>query len=165
LDARNKFDLWYLKLNAKGSWEQHPFLQTTSNERVAKFSPDGRYIAYLSDESGRDEAYVRPFPAGDRKWIVSTKGASQLRWGRNGRELFYVEAGTLWAVPVRTEPEFAAGPPLQLFSHSAFAVWADPNYDVSTDGERILVPERVGGRQRLIHVVQNWYAEFQGRGH
>ena len=165
LDPKSGFDVWYLKRNEKGEWEPHPLLQTPSNERVPKLSPDGRYVAYLSDESGRDEVYVRSFPQGGRKWPVSAGGASQIRWSRNGRELFYAEAGTLVAVPVRTVPEFEAGPATRLFSHDAFTAWADPNYDVSADGQLILLPERVGGQgqERLIRVVQNWFAEFRDR--
>ncbi len=163
LDPKNGYDLWYLQRNEKGDREPHPFLQTSSNERAPKLSPDGRYVAYLSNESGRDEAYVRPFPGGGRKWPVSTNGASQIRWGRNGRELFYAEAGALVVVPVRTTPEFAAGAATRLFSHAAFTSQTEPNYDVSADGQRILLPERVGGRERMIHVVQNWFAEFRDR--
>jgi hypothetical protein len=125
-------------------------------------------VAYLSNESGRNEAYVRPFPQGGRKWPISTNGASQVRWSRSGRELFYSEAGTLVAVPVRTDPQFAAGPATRLFSHPALTNQAnstEPNYDVSADGQRILLPERVGGQERMIHVVQNWFAEFRDQKH
>ena len=119
---KNGYDLWYLKRNA-GNWEPHPLLQTSFNEKSPKLSPDGRYVAYLSDESGRDELYVRQFPSGERKWPVSSRGASQVRWSRTGRELFYSEAGTLIAVSVRTKPEFEVGPATRLFSHPAFTIW------------------------------------------
>jgi Tol biopolymer transport system component/DNA-binding winged helix-turn-helix (wHTH) protein len=159
----NGHDLWYMKRTDDGVWEPHSFLATSFHERVAKLAPDGRYVAYISDESGRDEVYVRSFPVGERKWTISTSGASQLRWRRDGREIFYVEGGSLVAVPVRTEPEFAAGTPVRLFAHSAFATWTDPNYDVSADGQRVLVPESLGawGGARRIQVVQNWLAEFR----
>jgi len=165
LEAKNGYDLWYLKHNEKGDWEPHPFLQTASNERAPKLSPDGRYVAYLSDESGRQEVYVRAFPEGRRKWPISNNGASQIRWSRNGREIFYCEAGTLVAVPVRIVPEFAAGPGTRLFSHPAFTNQNEPNYDVSADGRRILLPDRMGGQngERIIRVVQNWFAEFRDR--
>ena len=163
-DSKNGFDLWYLKRLDGGGWEPLAFLRSSFNDRAPKFSPDGRYVAYLSDESGRDEAYVRSFPDGQRKWPVSTNGASQIRWSRNGGELFYAEGGTLVAVPVRTAPEFTAGPPKRLFSHAAFTATTDPNYDVSADGQRILLPETVEGRERMIHVVQNWFAAFRDRG-
>ncbi len=158
-------DLWYLKRTTSGGWEPHPFLQTPHRERAAKFSPDGRFVAYLSDESGRDELYVRPFPQGDRQWTVSRNGAAQPRWARHSRELFYAEGGKLMAVPVRTVPEFSAGKPVPLFNHVSLLLWRDPNYDVSADGERFLLSERVTapGSVRLIHVVQNWFAEFHDR--
>jgi dipeptidyl aminopeptidase/acylaminoacyl peptidase len=161
---RNGDDLWYLERNAAGKWKPHPLLETPFDERSPKLSPDGKFMAYLSDESGRHELYVRPFPSGGRKWPISTNGASQIRWSRRSGELFYTEAGTLMAVPVRTAPEFAAGATDRLFSHAAFTISPfDSNYDVSPDGQRIILPERVGTQQPVIHVVQNWFAEFRGR--
>jgi serine/threonine-protein kinase len=156
-------DLWYLKRNA-GKWEPYPLSQNSFNERAPKLSPDGRYVAYLSDESGRQEVYVRTFPLGGRVWPVSTHGASQIRWGRNGRELFYVEAGALLAVSVSTVREFKAGPATRLFSHAAIATpILEPNYDVSADGQRFILPDGVGSEERMIRVVQNWFAEFRDR--
>jgi eukaryotic-like serine/threonine-protein kinase len=156
-------DLWYLKRNA-GKWEPYPLSQNSFNERSPKLSPDGRYVAYLSDESGRHEVYVRPFPLGGRVWPVSTHGASQIRWCRNGRELFYVEAGALLAVSVSTVREFAVGPATRLFSHAAIATpILEPNYDVSADGQRFILPDGVGSEERMIRVVQNWFAEFRDR--
>jgi hypothetical protein len=156
-------DIWYLQRSSGGQWEPHPLVQTPANERSAKFSPDGRYVAYISDESGRDELYVREFLPEGRKWPVSTHGATQVRWSRNGRELFYAESTTLIAVPVSTTGGFTAGPPGRLFSHPGFANWSDPNYDVAADGQRIILPERVGEQERMIHVVLNWSAEFRDR--
>jgi Tol biopolymer transport system component/DNA-binding winged helix-turn-helix (wHTH) protein len=165
LDAKHGADLWYVKRGEKGDWQPHLFFRSAANERAPKLSPDGRYVAYVSDESGRNEIYVQPFPEGGRKWAISGNGAIQVRWARNGRELFYVEGSTLMSVPVRTVPAFAPGTPAALFSHSAFANWVDPNYDVSADGQRILVPETLGaqGPERMIRVVQNWFAEFRDR--
>ena len=139
------------------------FLNSTSNEKIAKFSPDGRYVAYLSDESGRDELYVRPFPSGASRWPVSTGGAMQVRWSRSGSELFYVEAGSLMAVKVTAGAGFAVGSATRLFSHPAFTVSFDANYDVSTDGQRFLIPQRVQSESPKIRVVQNWFGEFRGR--
>lgn len=165
IDAKGGCELWYLLRGGPGKWEQVPFMQTRFRTSVAKFSPDSRYVAYLSDESGRDELYVRPFPKGDRQWTISRNGAAQPRWARHGRELFYVESAKLMAVPVQAGSGFSAGAPIPLFAHAGLAPWRDPNYDVSADGQRFLIPELGGGQgqRRLIHVVQNWFAEFQDR--
>ena len=164
-NLKDNSDIMYFDRTRLKGWQRHVFLQTPSWARSPKFSPDCRFVAYLSNESGRDELYVTPFPSGGRRWTVSKKGAMQPRWSRNGRELFYVEGSTLMSVPVRTTPEFSAQAPVPLFSHPGFGSWWDPNYDVSRDGERILLPEYFTeqGREQLIHVVQNWIAEFRNR--
>lgn len=158
-------DVWYLQRSSGKGWERHPFIKTTSWTRSPKFSPDGRYVAYLSNESGRDELYVTRFPAGGRRWTVSNNGALQPRWSPNSRELFYVERDTLMAVPVRTTPEFSAKAPVPLFAHPGFGSSWDPNYDVAAGGDRFLVPEDITGpnNKRLIHVVQNWIAGVPNR--
>ena len=160
LTEDNGSDLWYAEFGG-GAWKLMPFLQTASHESAAKLSPDGRYIAYMSNETGRDEIFVRPFPAGGRKWPISTNGGRQVRWRRDGRELFYTHNGELFGVPVQTGPDFRPGAPSRLFSNPAFhEPYADAHYDVAPDGERFLVPERLGGA-RKIHFVQNWFAAFR----
>jgi eukaryotic-like serine/threonine-protein kinase len=157
LAAKTGDDLWFLRRNAAGKWEPHAFLQSAATERCPKLSPNGRFVAYLSDESGRDELYVREFQPAGRKWPVSTTGASQVRWSANGRELYYVEAGTLMAVSVATEKAFVLGSITRLFSHEAFAHSYDANYDVSRDGTRFLVSDRLRSQGHQIHVIQNWF--------
>ena len=109
---------------------------------LAEISPDGRYLAYQSDESGRYEVYVRPFPQVDRgRWQISTGGATRPVWARSGRELFYLdESGALTAVPVQTSgPTFIVGSPATVFDTK----YVEPNparhYDVSPDGQRFLM--------------------------
>ena len=80
-------------------------------EAEGRFSPDGRYVAYMSNESGRFEVYVRPFPEGDGKWALSTNGGGLPRWSRRGDELFYAEGNSLMAVSVSTRGGFRASPP------------------------------------------------------
>jgi Tol biopolymer transport system component/DNA-binding winged helix-turn-helix (wHTH) protein len=160
LHPKTGSDLWRLQRAPSGHWEPHALLATPAQELAPKLSPDGRYVAYISDESGRHEVYVSEFVPGGRKWPVSTNGGTQIRWRRDGRELFFVEAGTLVAVEVTTAGGFNAGPPSRLFSHPAFTGWADANYDVAADGQRIIAPERAGNPQLMMHVVQNWFAEF-----
>ena len=155
-------DIWYLESKEDGSgWEPNPFLQMPSNQTVAKLSPNGRYLAYLSDESGRFEVYVQPFPEGGRKITVSSNGGVQPRWSRDGKELFYVEGSSLMAVAVSTEPSFSLGRAKRLFEHPNFTAAPVPQYDVSADGERFVVAEPVG--ETSIRIVQNWFAEFKDR--
>ncbi|MCP5115250.1 MAG: hypothetical protein GY953_30835 [bacterium] len=160
------WDLWYLeRFEESGAWEPHPFLQTSFNELAAKLSPDSRYVAYVSEESGRREVYVRSFAGGDRKFTVSSDGGVQPRWSRNGQKLFYVEGSTLVAVSVSGSPPFALGPATRLFEHSKLrAESVQPNYDLSADGERVLLAEPVGeAAEPSVRVVQNWFAEFRDR--
>ena len=130
---RAGLDLSYLKRKEDGSgFDPVPFLQTSFSESVAKFSPDGRFVAYLSDESGRNEVYFRPFPGGDGKWQVSGNGGAQPRWSKDGKELFYVERDTLMTVAVATTPSFTSGAVTRLFQDANLSGTV-PHYDVSTN--------------------------------
>ena len=159
-------DLWSLELSQDESDNKATlYLQTTSVEHSSKFSRDGRYLAYLSRESGRDEVYVRTFPEAQGKRQVSFNGGVQPRWSRDGKELFYVEGETLIAVSVTTEPRFEAGKAKRLFSDPNLT-WQErtmPQYDVSPDGQRFVMIEPVGRSRPVIRIVQNWYEEFRDR--
>ena len=164
LDAVNKQDLWYLRRKPDGAWESFPFLQAPFNQAAARFSPDGRFIAYCSDESGRHEVYVRPFPAGQGRWQISNNGGKAPRWSRDGTELFYVEGDVMMTVAVTSGPSFRAGRAERLFQHSDIGASASTfaRYDVSLDGRRFLVMEPFGDQpETSIRVVQNWYEEFR----
>ena len=151
-------DIWYLERGAgKGEWTQKPFLVTPNGERFGRLSPNGRFVAYLSDETGRDEVYVRPFPEGNRKWTVSSGGAYKPIWGGDGRELYYGSPEGVFAVRVTTESQFTMKTPVKLFEHRA-------QFDVSADGQRfLLAPPEEDALQPVIRVVQSWHAEFNGR--
>ncbi len=143
------------------------FLESPFKERCAQFSPDGRWVAYTSDESGRDEVYVRPFPAGSGKVQISVDGGDCSRWARNGRELFYQSGNKLMAVAVRPGAEFAADPPKALFEAP---LRPDPtanlpDFDVSPDGQRFIIvrPEKEAGPTQ-IHLLANWTQELKRRG-
>jgi len=163
-DPETGEDIWYLERTGDGSgWKPHPFLQAQSRETVPKLSPDGQYLAYLSDESGRLEVYVQPFPEGGRKATVSSAGGIQPRWRRDGKELLYVDGrGALVAVPVSTSRSFWLGTAERLFEHPGITDILSPQYDISADGQRFLVAEPVGG-EPSIRIVQNWFAEFKDR--
>jgi Tol biopolymer transport system component len=122
-----------------------PFMQTQFNERYGRFSPDGRWIAYASTESGRDEVYVAPFPGPAVKWQVSSNGGAWPRWRGDGRELFYEDAeGRLMAASVDgSGAALVVGAVQPLFTlRMRTAAWAGStsyNYDVTADGQRFLV--------------------------
>ena len=165
-DSKTRLELWYLKLSGENSGgERVPFLQTPFDEKAAQFSPGGRFVAYSSDESGRFQIYVRPFPKGTGKWQVSRNGGSHPRWGRDGRELFYVSGDKLISVPVTLDPNFSAKSPVSLFQDRFLAAGTfAPPYDVSADGQSFLVRELIECAQEpVIRVVQNWYEEFRDR--
>ena len=160
-----RVDLWYLEFNEDGGWEHHPFLQGPLDERAGAFSPDGRYVAYLSNESGRYEVSVQPFPDGGQKQAVSSNDGRQPRWSRDGRELFYVERGgaMLLSVAVSTQPKFSTGTVTPLFKPPAGGLFI-ASYDISADGQKFVVVEPVGPETpRKVHVVQNWFTEFKDR--
>ena len=165
-DPKTGPDLWYLQRNDNGSSEAVPFLQTPFAERAGKLSPDGRYVTYISDESGSHQVYVEEFPVRGGKSQVSTAGGVQPRWSRDGKELFYVEDGSLIAVSVTTRPNFSIGARRRLFQSSGLRITPShlPNYDVSSDGQRFVIPERVESEApAVIRVVQNWFSEFDNR--
>ena len=165
IDPDNSWDLWYLERKEDGGWEPHRFLQTPFMERTPRLSPDGRFVAYSSNESGQFEVYVRPFPEGGGRSTVSSNGGQQPRWSDDGKELFYVEGETMLAVSVSTSPEFSAGKVTRLFDHPSLTRSFYPQYDVSADGQRFLLaaPVEVEGAEPSIRVVQNWFEEFRGR--
>jgi hypothetical protein len=158
-------DLWLLERSGEG-YTSRPFLQTRFHESEAQFSPDGRLVAYESDESGSDEIYITNFPAGDVKQQVSTRGGRDPRWRRDGNELFYVQDETLVSVPISTGARLSIGEPVSLFSNPNLRWPRYHNYDVSSDGSRFVLPEAAVGdanTPRSIRVVQNWFAEFRER--
>jgi Tol biopolymer transport system component len=125
-----------------------PFSDTAFNESLAQVSPDGRWVAYTSDESGKNQVYARPFPGPGGKTPISIEGGEDPRWSHNGRELFYRDAGKnqLMAVDIQTVPAFRAGKPHALFALGAVS------WDVAPDGKRFLVvkePESNGRRGQV----------------
>ena len=157
-------DIWVLPL--EGNRQQQPFLQTQFNEGAPTFSPDGRWLAYVSDESGRNEIYVQPFPGPGGKRQISTEGGVAPVWAPNG-ELFYRNGDQMMAVEITTEPSFRAGTPLLLFEDryrgtgsGGFTVL----YDVTPDGQRFLMIKRGEPgleEQAQIHLVENWFKELK----
>jgi len=161
-------DLRYLQLELAGdAAEPVTFLGSSANERTPRLSPDVRFVAYSSDESGRDEIYVRPFPDGAAKWPVSVNGGTYPRWRSDGKELYYIQSGRLMAVSVSTDQGFTLGQPQVLFEYRDLTSGSAVAYDVSADGQRFLTvaPVEDGGEGAppKIRIVLNWYEEFRGR--
>jgi serine/threonine-protein kinase len=144
-----------------------PLVATEFIERGPTLSPDGRWMAYSSNETGRDEIYVVPFPnAADAKWAVSTGGGTEPLWSRGGREIFYRNArGEIVAVRVETEPTFSAGPTSVLFAATQYLASAlHRQYDVTADGQRFIMLRPVGGGvQSQLILVQNFFEELKAR--
>ena len=147
--------------------ELSPVTDTPFNERSPRFSPDGRWLAYVSDESGRDEVYVQPYPGPGLKATVSTAttGGTEPVWSPDGRELFYrtLDANDLMTVEIEYQPNFMAGTPVRLFA-GPYRRWdplvGAPNYDVAPDGERflMLMPAELS---TTVSVVLNWVEELK----
>jgi serine/threonine protein kinase len=153
--------LWTMPLSGTG--KPTPFLQGPFEKDQARFSPDGRYLSMITDESSRSEAYVTAFPGPGERIRVSTGGALSPRWSRDGRELFYLSGDRrLMSVAVRTAPSLELGAPRPLFELKGKSSWS--TFDVSPDGKRFLavVPEVVANELPLS-VVVNWTAEVEKR--
>ncbi len=152
-------DIWTVSLDG----ERSPFAATGANERVATFSADGNWLAYVSDESGRDEIYVRRYPGPGAREVISSNGGTEPVWSADGREIFYRKGNQMLAVAVQTEPTFVADAPRVLFEEPyvlAAAAVGRPNYDVGSDG-RTFVMIRNNSDPRHLHVVLNWFEELE----
>jgi len=145
-----------------------PLITTPFHEGNPMFSPDGRWLAFTSNESGRTEVYIQAFVAGEsphmsgERHVVSGEGAVALRWRRDGRELFYLaQDGRIYGVPIAWSPKPDLGKPVPLFSvntDTRVAVHGVEGFDVSDDGQSFLVPMATSTEKSEIVVIQNWEA-------
>lgn len=151
----------HLELLPVAGGEPTRFLTSKGSETNGQISPDGKWVAYASDESGNWETYVTSFPSAAGKWQVSRGGGTEPRWRGDGKEIFYIgPGGMLMAVPVNGESTFATGTPAPLFQIRGRAPISSTDiftYDVSKDGKRFLVnryvkPEHVAPLTILLHV-------------
>ena len=155
--ATTGWDLWVLPLDGKR--EPFPFVRTRYEELGGAFSPDGRWVAYVSNETGQREVYVQRFPGPEDRRRVSTAGGSFPRWPRGGGELFYVTADDqVMAVPATSGASLELGTPVKLFRIEARS---GMQFDVSADGRRFLVSAPVSGASSVPTVVLNWTARLR----
>jgi serine/threonine-protein kinase len=154
-------DLWALSGSANS--QPRPFAPSRFNETEPAFSPDGRWLAYASDETGRFEVYVRPFPGSGEKIPVSIAGGSEPAWDPRGRELFFRNGDQMMVVPVKTQPTFSAGRPRLLFTGPFVRQAGLISYDVSPDGESFVMLDsgEESGAATQVNVLINWFEELK----
>ena len=156
-------DIWVLPLN--GDRKPIPFVETPFNEFGPEFSPDGRFLAYVSNESGRFEVYVRPFPGPGPKRQVSVGGGTSPGWSKSGGEIFYRNGEAVMAAAVTFRPEFSSAAPRPLFrgdyEEPARPDWPR-NYDVTPDGKQFLmIKPDPDGRPTQARAVFHWFEELK----
>jgi eukaryotic-like serine/threonine-protein kinase len=142
-----------------------PFLNSHSRERYPEFSPDSRWLAYTSNESNRDEVYVRSFPGPGIRQIVSNEGGVQPLWSRDGKRLFYRKEDQMWVVDVRADGGFSCSKPRLLFERPGYDI-SSPirNYDLSPDGQRFLMVKLEQRKPEPVTemiIVENWLQELK----
>jgi dipeptidyl aminopeptidase/acylaminoacyl peptidase len=167
--AKGDWDLWIWPMQGPEgeARKQIPFLTTAANENSARFSPDGRWVVYTSDESGRTEVYVRPSPSsgGSGRWVISTAGGFQPLWRRDGKEILYMTPeNKAMSVEVSSTAAFKTGVPNALFAAPiAGGVGFGGHYwDVSPDGQSFLI-NTASGRNNSppITVIMNWTSDLK----
>jgi serine/threonine-protein kinase len=161
VDPKSQSDIYVLPLT--GDRKPQPFVTGPFDESGATFSPDGRWVAYSANETGRYEIYVKPFPSGNGRWQVSTDGGGEARWSPTGKEIIYKFESRYTLVPVESSGTFRPGTPrLYLDSGRApFNASSGSSFCLSRDGKRILTPyqQRPESARLDLVVAVNWAAE------
>lgn len=153
------YDVWTYRTS---DHKTQPLLQSRFNEIDPRFSPNGHWMAYASDESGRYEVYVQPYPGPGGKWQISTDGGTEPVWARDG-ELFYRNGEKLMVVQTTASPTFSAGTPKMLFE-GRYAIYQSlPDYDVTPDAQRFLFLNTGDEAPAEISVVVNWTQDLKQR--
>ncbi|MHC4230093.1 MAG: TolB family protein, partial [Planctomycetota bacterium] len=163
LDPNTQDDIWIVDPN--GDKKPKRFICTEYSEYNPTFSPDGRWLAYVSEESGQPEIYLREYRDAGHQWTVPTRGATNPVWSRDGRELYYISGNSMMAVTVTSEADFPVGAPVRLPVSSDVIVSGGSlgrNYDVSNDGRFLMITRSDEAKDQLI-VVHNWFDELKRR--
>jgi len=148
--TQNRGDIMY----RDSAGVEHTFAGSAADERSPVLSPDGHWVAYVSDESGRREVYVRPFPSGEGRWQISSEGGIEPRWAKRGHEIIYRDRGWFLAVPLVPGPAFAMGRVDSLFEGPYLLSGRQAQYDVSADGLEFLVIG-AAAEARTLSVILN----------
>jgi serine/threonine-protein kinase len=159
--AGKGWDIWVLPLT--GDKKPWPFLSTRFDEAFASLSPDGKWLAYVSNETVASQAYVRPFPHGEGKWQVSTNGASKADWSSDGKTLYFGTFKEVMSVSVNAGETFFTGIPKTILKdYRGLQVESAVGYDITPDGNQILIsrPKDTESGISRINVVTNWFAEI-----
>jgi serine/threonine protein kinase/Tol biopolymer transport system component len=153
-DPVTNTDLWLLSLQPP--YELRPFKRTAAVERQGALSPNGRWMAYSSNESGRSEIYVEPVPGPGGRRQISSDGGSQPRWVRNGHEIIYRNGTKMMSVPVQLQPTFLPGKVVELFDRKFDPGAAVAGYDVSADGQTFVMTRSERENPTEIRVILGW---------
>ncbi len=161
VDPITSRDLWVLPL--QGDRKPRPFLRTPADEMNGVVSPDGHWLAYVSNESGRPEIYVQAFPEPGGGLPISTEGGGEPVWAHSGKELFYRNGDKMMLVDVITQPVFEAQKPRMLFEDAHYVrVSSTPNYDVSKDDQHfVMVRAEEPPNVRDANVILNWLDDLK----
>ena len=160
-ENRSVGDIWTLPF--QGAPKPAPFVQTPFHEGSPRFSPDGHWLAFDSNETGRTEIYVQPYPGPGGKVLVSTDGGSEPIWAHSGRELFYRHGEKMMVLDIQTQPLLKNGPPRMLFERKAFPD-GSRQWDVAPDDQHFLIvraSEQAESGLLHINIVQNWFEELK----
>jgi len=158
-DPVTSTDLWLL--NLRNPEDMHPFKKTTAAERQGSLSPDGRWMAYASNESGHPEIYVEPVPGPGGRRQISTVGGEEPRWVRNGREITYRNGTRMMSVSVQIQPTLQAGKPVELFDRKFDRGFGVAGYDVASNGQTFVMTRSEHAAPTEIRVVMGWSAAMQ----
>ena len=158
------WDIWKMPLEGPGKPE--PLLQTRFAEMEPMISPDGRWLAYTTNESNRLDVFVQPFPQGGSRWRISTEGGREPLWSADGRELFFRRGNDVLAVTVTAQPELRATKPRPVVTgpYKPRSGFGHPEYSSSSDGRRFLMMEPVEKGPRgasEVYVILNWVEEVK----
>ena len=153
-DPVTNTDLWILGLSSP--YEMRPFKNSPAVERQGSLSPDGRWMAYVSNESGRSEIYVAPVPGPGGRRQISSEGGEQPRWVRNGKEIVYRNGTRMMSVPVQLRPDLQIGKPIELFDRKFDRGAAVDAYDVTSDGQTFVMTRSERENPTEIRVVIGW---------